>query len=142
MKSCLARFQEEVEWVRVNAERERIVKYKEIAQSSAVFYYQVLQRFIEESQAIKAEVTADLEGKQGEPQVIMEAYQEERQLKEFVTFITGKPRRLHAIDYMRFVIENGKHFTSDNFFMMLREIKAEYIDATAKRFLDILIDEL
>lgn len=104
MKSCLARgFQEEVAWVRVNAERERIVKYKEIAQSSAVFYYRVLQRFIEESQAIKAEVTAYLEGMQGEPQVIMESYQEERRLKEFVTFITGKASicqmnfRLHAI---------------------------------------------
>jgi hypothetical protein len=43
---------------------------------------------------------------------------------------------------MRFVIENGKHYTSDNFFMMLKEIKPEYIDASAKRFLDIMIDEL
>lgn len=43
---------------------------------------------------------------------------------------------------MRFVIENGKHYTSENFFMMLKEIKSEYIDASAKRFLCIMIDEL
>ena len=43
---------------------------------------------------------------------------------------------------MRLVIENGKHYKSDNFFIMLKEIKPEYIDASAKRFLDIMIDEL
>lgn len=44
------RFQEEVEWVRINAEKERITKYKQVAEQSAIMYYKILQKFIEESQ--------------------------------------------------------------------------------------------
>jgi len=44
---------------------------------------------------IKAERTAELEGKQGEPQIIMEAYQKEVQLKELVTYVTGKSFLFH-----------------------------------------------
>jgi hypothetical protein len=46
---CSTRFQEEVEWVRLNAEKERIQKYKSIAQQSAITYYKIVQKFIEET---------------------------------------------------------------------------------------------
>jgi hypothetical protein len=91
---------------------------------------------------IKAERTAELEGKQGEPQIIMEAYQKEVQLKELVTYVTGKSFLFHLKDYLRFVIENGKEFKKDNFFMMLKELNADFIDSSAQRFLQILADEL
>lgn len=50
---CSTRFQEEVEWVRLNAEKERIQKYKSIAQQNAITYYKIMQKFVEETQEIK-----------------------------------------------------------------------------------------
>lgn len=41
--------QDDIEWMRINAERERIQKYREIAKDSAVFYYKVLKKFTEEN---------------------------------------------------------------------------------------------
>jgi hypothetical protein len=46
---CSTRFQEEVEWVRLNAEKERIQKYKSIAQQNAITYYKIMQKFVEET---------------------------------------------------------------------------------------------
>ena len=40
------------------------------------------------------------------------------------------------------MIENGKEFKKDNFFMMLKELNADFIDSSAQRFLQILADEL
>jgi hypothetical protein len=41
---------DDMEWVRINAERERINRFKEIAEQSATLYYKVLTRFGEETQ--------------------------------------------------------------------------------------------
>lgn len=43
---------------------------------------------------------------------------------------------------MRLVIENGKQFTSENFFMMMRELNPSQIDEYAGRFLRIMAEEL
>lgn len=58
---CSNRFQEEVEWVRITAEKERIQQYKSVAKQSATLYYKILQKFIEETQAIKRETAVKLE---------------------------------------------------------------------------------
>jgi hypothetical protein len=41
---------EDIEWMRINAEKERISHYRNIASESAVFYYKVLKLFTEEAQ--------------------------------------------------------------------------------------------
>jgi hypothetical protein len=46
------------------------------------------------------------------------------------------------LDYMRTVIENGKHFTNKNFFMMLRELDHNHVDENAAKFLGIMKEEL
>ena len=63
----------------------------------------------------------------------MSAYQHEMQLRDLVSYIT---------DYLRFVIENGKTYNEDNFFMMLNELNPEQVDTSAGRFLEIIVDEL
>ena len=63
----------------------------------------------------------------------MQAYQQEVLLKEIVNYMT---------DYMRIVIENGIQFTKEHFFMMLKELQPEFIDAFTGRFLRILVEEL
>jgi hypothetical protein len=50
---------DDIEWMRINAERERIAKYKVIAQDSALFYYKILKKFTEETQRIDREKTVD-----------------------------------------------------------------------------------
>lgn len=75
----------------------------------------------------------------------MKYYSQELQLKELVSYITGKHFTIKLIlllDYMRLVIENGKQFTNDNFFMMLQEINPHYLDESASRFLMIMLEEL
>jgi hypothetical protein len=41
---------DDIEWMRINAERERISQYREVAKESAIFYYKVLKRFSDENQ--------------------------------------------------------------------------------------------
>lgn len=43
---------------------------------------------------------------------------------------------------MRLVIENGKQYTKENFFMMLTELNPAHVDAYAGRFLNILVEEV
>lgn len=38
-----------IEWMRINAERQRISQYREVAKESATLYYKVLKRFTEEN---------------------------------------------------------------------------------------------
>ena len=40
---------DDLEWMRINAERERIAKYRDIARESAMFYYRILKVFTEEN---------------------------------------------------------------------------------------------
>ena len=41
---------DDIEWMRINAERERISHYRDIAKDSAYLYYKILKRITEESQ--------------------------------------------------------------------------------------------
>lgn len=43
---------------------------------------------------------------------------------------------------MRIVIENGKNFTTKNYFMMLSELDHKYVDENAAKFLGIMKEEL
>ena len=40
--------QENLEWMRINAERERITRFKSIAKDSATIYYKILDRFTQQ----------------------------------------------------------------------------------------------
>jgi hypothetical protein len=39
---------DDIEWMRINAERDRIALYREVAKESALFYYRVLKKITEE----------------------------------------------------------------------------------------------
>lgn len=46
---------DDIEWMRINAERQRISQYREIAKESAVFYYKILKKFTEENHQYEKE---------------------------------------------------------------------------------------
>ena len=43
-----SQMQENLEWMRINAERERITRFKSIAKDSATVYYKILDRFTQQ----------------------------------------------------------------------------------------------
>ncbi len=46
---------DDIEWMRINAERERIQHYRSIAKDSTYFYYKVLKRITEEANRVALE---------------------------------------------------------------------------------------
>jgi hypothetical protein len=46
---------DDIEWMRINAEKQRIQQYREIAKESAYIYYKILKRFVEETQNYEKE---------------------------------------------------------------------------------------
>ena len=59
----------------------------------------------------------------------IKAIQKENQLKDVLSYITGKYLIFNELlDYMRAVIENGNNFTKQNLMMMLNELKPEFLD--------------
>ena len=40
---------DDIEWMRINAERQRIQQYRDIAKDCAYLYYKILKRFVEET---------------------------------------------------------------------------------------------
>ena len=63
----------------------------------------------------------------------MQAAYKENQLHNVVRFMT---------DYLRQVIENGSHFTSGHFFIMLLQLSASEVKNNAAYFIRILTEEL
>ena len=63
----------------------------------------------------------------------MEAYMLEAKLHDLVHYMT---------DYLRIVIENGKSFKKENFFMMIQELSHEHIVTESERYFKIMIEEL
>ena len=147
--------QESLEWMRINAERERIQRFKTIAKDSATCYYKVMDRFTKsllESGKQKGGPSraADPCSQNGEadgeesPKAastrqkydfkhVMNAAYKENQLHNVIRYMT---------DYLRQVIENGSRFTSGHFFIMLLQLSAKEIENQAHEYLKIFVDEI
>eukprot|EP00347_Sterkiella_histriomuscorum_P011953 403370464 len=123
---------DDIEWMRINAERQRIQQYRKIAKESAVFYYKVLKKFTEENHQYEKEKALE-KSINIDPQVKMKTLNRENILKDILNYIT---------DFMRAVIENGNKFTKDHFYMMLKELNSEHIDTQLAKYLRIMIEEL
>ena len=46
---------DDIEWMRINAEKERIQQYRRIAKDCAYLYYKILKRFVEENSLYEKE---------------------------------------------------------------------------------------
>ena len=80
---------DDLEWMRINAERERISWYKQIAKDSAILYYKVLKRFAEETSKYEKERALEKNGLCQDPQAKIRAIQKETDLKDVLSYITG-----------------------------------------------------
>ena len=130
--------------MRINAERERIQRFKTIAKDSATCYYKIMDHFtttLLDKQQMQKPIISDLmsqkeeeeeQEKQEEEPVkkpetkskydfkdVMNAAYKENQLHNTIRFMT---------DYLRQVIENGSRFTSGHFFIMLLQLSAKEVE--------------
>ena len=79
----------DIEYMRINAERERIQKYQDITKSSAYTYYKILKRISEyEAKGMKDDyqvLNADTD-----PQAKIKQSLKDAKLKNLLHFLTGK----------------------------------------------------
>ena len=84
----------DIEYMRINAERERIKKYQEITKTSAYTYYKILKRLTEEGQNFQKQQSEDLTHSlsqdSSDPQVKIKLALKEAKLKNLLAYITGK----------------------------------------------------
>ena len=79
----------DIEYMRINAERERIRKYQDITKGSAYIYYKILKRITQEEVKLKKESTNNTR-ETTDPQKRIKIAIKEAKLKNLKFFITGK----------------------------------------------------
>lgn len=107
----------DVEFMRINAERERIKKYQEITKGSAYTYYKILKRLSEESVKLTKEQMSNSRSNE-DPQLKMKLALKDAKLKKLLNFIT---------DFMKQVVENGSPFEKSHYFLILTQISQEEV---------------
>ena len=144
--------QENLEWMRINAERERISRFKSIAKDSATKYYDILDRFTKELLNSTSTKTSSKEnGSEEHEQISESAHKKQQDLKanEFKETMKAQyeKNQLHNMirymtDYLRMVIENGNRYTSNHFFVMLWHLSSKEVENQLREYIKILIEEI
>lgn len=76
--------------MRVNAEKQRITQYKQVARESAIFYYRVLKRFSEENQRHEREKMNNDKGVTDDPMEKIKTLNKENILRDILSYVTGR----------------------------------------------------
>ena len=79
----------DLEFMRINAERDRIKKYLNITKTSANTYYKIIKRILEDSNNYIKEHNGQLKG-ETDPQVKIRLAMKEAKMKNLMGYITGK----------------------------------------------------
>lgn len=108
----------DVEYMRINAERERIKKYQEITKGSAYTYYKILKDLTEYTSKNMKE-QRDLQGDSSDPQAKIKLALRDAKLKNLLAYIT---------DFIKQVVENGNIFSKSHFFMLLMSLSPQEIE--------------
>ena len=143
---------ENLEWMRINAERERISRFKSIAKDSATVYYKILDRFTQELLNSTSSKTSSKENNSEEHEKTSESVNKKQQdlkANEFKETMKAQyeKNQLHNMirymtDYLRMVIENGNRYTSNHFFVMLWHLNNKEVENQLKEYIKILIEEI
>ena len=80
----------DLEYMRINAERERIKKYQEITKDSAYKYYKILKNLSDYLQKQAKEEVNTLKKNDEDPQYKIKMAIKEARLKNLLAYITGK----------------------------------------------------
>ena len=108
----------DVEYMRINAERERIKKYQEITKGSAYTYYKILKDLTEyTSKNLKEQLEQHRDS--SDPQVKIKLALRDAKLKNLLAYIT---------DFIKQVVENGNTFSKSHYFMLLSNLAPEELD--------------
>lgn len=108
----------DVEYMRINAERERIKKYQEITKESAYTYYKILKDLTEHtSKGLKEQLDAQRDTQ--DPQKKIKLALRDAKLKNLLAYIT---------DFIKQVVENGNTFSKSHFFMLLMNLTPDELD--------------
>lgn len=126
----------DIEWMRLNAEKERICHYRDIARKSAIKYYKILKKIIERnlihvmvSKASPDKASANnknTEKKSNHPNF----YQQKETKINWIYYIT---------DYIKLVIENGNEFIQDHLYEIIETLIFEELSDEVIETLNIVI---
>jgi hypothetical protein len=119
--------------MRINAEKERIQRFKQISQGTASQYYKILDRF---SNLLINTKAAEVLQEQG-----IDSTKADLQNLILITF---KETQLHntlkfICEYFKRINENGHTYTSDHFFILLLELTADDVKNMLAPYLKTLI---
>jgi glucan-binding YG repeat protein len=131
----------DIEWMRLNAEKERICHYRDIARKSAIKYYKVLKEIIRlnlihvmgsKTSPDKAqnERSSTKNDKKGSHQTNF--YQLKETKINWIYYIT---------DYLKLVIENGNEFMNFHLFQLIDTLIPEELSDEVMETLKIVIKE-
>jgi len=129
-----------LEWMRINAEKERILRYKQISQDTASLYYKILDQYSTLLIGKKAKEIDILDKQEANVPVV------EQDLQAIVQ-VTFRETQLHntlkfICEYIKRVNENGNVFTTGHFFILLLELTAKDIQNRLAPYLKVLVEEL
>lgn len=124
-----------LDWMRVNAERDRISKFKNVVQVSASNYYDLLesyQKLLLEHKTQSAQRVDELmaQGIEIDCVMLMEQALRDKDLLQTLRFIA---------DFMRQVIENGNVFSKNHLFLMLLHLTPKEIDNAGSAIVEPLV---
>jgi hypothetical protein len=133
-----------LEWMRINAERERLYRFKSIAKDMATSYYLIMDRFTNLLMNTQKSGRRDMEHSTSKDIDVISASKDQHSVSSPKASVAGtvvgtsttngkkankmqlayRENQLHntirfICDYLRHVIENGSKFTAGHFFIML-----------------------
>ena len=124
-----------MEYMRINAERERIKKYQQIINQSAILYYRILKRIhVEMNQQSKDDKEQLLKEDKKDPQVMIQNSLKETKIKNLMTYIT---------DFLKQIVENGCKLSKSHFFMLLMNLDSDDLaELIIVKTVRIMIEEM
>lgn len=124
--------------MRLNAEKERICHYRDIARKSAIMYYKILKEIMKYNliHVIASKNSPEKSGNQ--VKIVKKSNQP--------NFYQQKETKINCIyyitDYIKLVIENGQKFTQENMYCILDTMIVEELSDEVINTFKIIIKEL
>lgn len=120
----------DVEYMRINAERERIKKYQEITKGSAYTYYKILKRLSDDHAKVSKESINNNRETQ-DPQLKIKLALKDTKIKNLLHYMTGKFEFFNlkfVLDFIKQVVENGNAFEKSHYFMLLMNLQPDEVE--------------
>lgn len=142
---------ERLEWMRLNAEKDRIQKFKSIAVDQSKVYYSLLETFNKmlelrkeppvpsmihmQASASASQLSSELNSGQRDSQQMDFKSRTEQLMVNSQLMVTLD----YITEFMRQVIENGCAFTSNHFFICMLHLDPQQVNQTLAAYLKAVV---